>query len=623
MAEPPASARRLLSRALASAQARDFDAAYAFARRAAAASPASRELDAVAAYLRQRAVLEHLRRAHADQLARRPNRAAVEFRTALALAPANADARQGLLTLYPDAAAAPARGALALRVKYAAPPLRIEAAPGERSFHLRAGLRTVVAQVAAAYGLRAYVADQVPHRVLRLDLGRADFAQAMAALRAIAGLDWLPLDPHTLYLAESSQLQNRRPQALRSFYLPWVANTAELAQVANVARSLLGLRDISVDAAGQALSIRATPEQLDAAERLLLDLQGSPGQVLLQIRIIELNTTAARTLGLGLPNQFTMFALGPLLAELQQNGSLAQNILQLFNQGGLNAVLNSGQIPASLLSQVQGTLSPLLQNPFVVFGGGATLMALSVPQFAANLAASSSRSTTLETALLRAEGGQPAELKIGERYPIINASFSPVNLSPAIEKVIGNGSFIQPFPSFTYVDLGLDAKVTPELTPRGGLRLHLDLTVNGLSGVVNNNIPVLSNRHVVSEISLRNNEPVLLAGLLNRQEVLTLAGLPGLAQIPGFGALFSTSNRQTMHDELAILITPHIVQLPASAAPATWLPANFAPTAAEPFFVPPLPPRYPPGLLPGGRFPPRFPNGPGRGAPPPPAIPHQ
>ncbi len=621
----PAAARHDLDRALAAARRRQFDAAYRFARRAAAAAPASRQLAAAAAYLRQRAVLAHLRRAHTDQLARHANRAAVEFRTALALDPGNADARRGLLALYPAAAPRLAPGAFALRVQQAAPPVRIAPAPGERSFHLRAGLRAVVAQVAAAYGLRAYVADQTPHRTVRLDLGRADFGQAMAALRAVTGLAWLPLDAHTLYLAQARQLQPLQPQAMRAFYLPWVATGVELNQIAGILRGLLGLQEITVDPAGQALSIRATPEALDAAERLLLDLQGSPGQVLLQIRIIELNTTTARNLGLGLPDQFTMFALGPLLSELQQNGTLAQNILQLFNQGGLNAILNSGQIPSSLLTQIQSSLSPLLQNPFVVFGGGATLMALSVPKFSANLTANANRTSTIESALLRAQGGQAAELKIGEKYPVINASFSPISLSPAIEKVIGNGSFLQPFPSFTYEDLGLDAKVTPQITPGGSLRLHLDLTVTSLSGEVNNNIPILSNRHVVSEISLRNNEPVLLAGLLNRQEMLSLSGLPGLGQIPGLGSLFSVSNRQTMRDELAILITPHIVQLPARASPTTWLPASFAPVGNGPVFVQPLAPRFPPGLLPGRGFPPRFPPAPGgRGGPlqPPPGIPH-
>jgi general secretion pathway protein D len=618
-----ASARRWLNHALAAAHRHQFDAAYEYARRAASAAPHRSELAAVAAYLRQRAVLEHLRLAHADQLAFHHNRAALEYRSALALDPANADARQGLLASYPAAVPPPAPGALALRVRYAAPPIQIQPAPGRRSFHVRAGLRAVVAQVAAAYGLRAYVANQVPHRALRLDLGRANFAEAMAALRAIAGIDWIPLNAHTLYFAQTAQLRTRQPLALRSFYLPWVASGAQLTQLANLTRALLGIQEITVHQAGQSLSLRATPEQLDAAERLLLDLRGSPGQVLLQIKILELNASAARQLGLGLPDQFTMFALGPLLAELSQNSSVSQNILQLFNQGGLNAILNSGAL-GSLLSQLPSSISPLLQNPFVIFGGGATLMALSVPQFTANLSAADNRSTTVETALLRAQGGQSAELKIGEKYPIINASFSPISLSPAIEKVIGSGSYLQPFPSFTYEDLGLDAKITPEIAPSGSVQLRLDITVNGLSGESSDNIPILNNRHLQTEIGLQDNEPVLIAGLLDRQETLSLAGLPGLSQIPGLGPLFDTSNRQSSNDELAILVTPHIVQLPSRAAPATWLPASLAPGTGAPAFVQPVPSRFPGRALPG-RFPFTFPGRGGRGPvppPPQPSIPH-
>lgn len=580
---------------MSAARAGHWDEAFLLARAAAARQPGDSELDTVREYLRQRATLVHLESAHRLQLARDPGAAALEFRAALALDPSNLEARRGLAAQFPEASPPPATST-ELRVRNAAPPVEIAPSAGTHDFHLRTDLRAGVATVAAAFGLRAYVADAVPNPNLRLDLDHASFAQAMAALHDLGQVSWIPLDAHTLYFATPGQLHAQAPMAMRTFYLPWVGDGVELNEIGNIVRTLLGIQEITVDAGSRALSVRAQPLQLDAAEKLLLDLHHPPGQILLEIKILEVNETAARDLGLSIPSQFTMFALGPLLAELQQSNNLSQSIFQLFEQGGLNAVLSSGQLGSGALAQAQSQLSPLLQNPFVVFGGGATLMALSVPNATANFNVSQGRVASLETALMRAQGGQSAELKIGQRYPVINASFSPISLSPAISQVIGNGSFIQPFPSFSYEDLGLDAKITPYVGAHRDLRLQVEVNINALTGVSSNNIPILSNRHLITEIGLHDNEPVVLAGLLNQQEMATLSGLPGLAQLPGFGRLFSTESIQNDRDQLVLLVTPHVVQMPGSESAATWLPSSFAPIGSTSIL--PAPVAAPPRLVP-------------------------
>jgi len=574
----PAAARRLLSQARDAVRRGKLDEAFLLAQKAAAGQADDSEFVAAREVLRQRATLAHLQRAHAFAMDRHAAAAALEYRAALAVDPGSLDARQGLAAAYPRAAPPPT--STELRVRNAASPVEVQPAAGVRAFHLRGDVRQAIAQIAAAWQLKAYVANAVPARPVRLDVDKATFADSMEALHDVAGVDWFALDAHTLYFDTADQMHTVAPMAVRTFYVPWVSDGVALNEIANVVRTMLGVRQATLDTASRAITVRATPAQLDAAEQLLLDLHQSPGQVVLEVKIAELSNTAARQLGVGEPDQFTMFALGPLLAQLQGSNNLQQEILQLFESGGLNAVLNSGQLSPTQLAQAQATLSPLLQNPFAVFGGGATLMALSIPNATLSLNATSGRVADLENALLRATSGQSAELKIGQRFPIINATFSPISLSPAISQVIGNGSFIQPFPSFTYEDLGLDAKLTPHLSSSGALTLQVDLTIKGLTGVSSNNMPILSNRHLVTEVGLKNGEPVLMAGLFDRQEMTTLSGLPGLAQLPGVGRLFSTQSGQTMLDQLVLIVTPHVVQLPPTRSAALWLPASFAPVNA-------------------------------------------
>jgi len=567
-----------LRQALAAARHGHLDRAFYLASRVTSQAPDNRDWVTIREILRQRAVMAHLQAGRKLATEGHHDSAADEFRAALALDPASEAARQSLAQQFPSVPP-PVPSDTRMRVERAAPPIQLDVTPGRHAFHLRMSAPQAAAEVAAAYGLRVYVADNVPRTAVSLDVDDATFTQAMTALRDVSALDYVPLDSHTLYFGTQQQLKGRQPLATRTFYLPWVADTITLNQITTTIRTLLGVPQATAESGTNAISVRGTPEQLDATEALLLHLRGAPGEVMLEVRILDLSSTTARDLGLTLPNQFTMFSLAPLLAQLKNSGTLSQDILTLFEQGGLNAVLNSGMLSPSALANAQSLLSPLLQNPFVVFGGGATLMAVSVPNFAANLTQTQGRVSTIETALLRAQSGQDADLKIGQRYPVINASFSPITLSPEISKVLGNGSFIQPFPSFTFEDLGLDAKLTPHVSLDGEVRLKLDLTISSLTGAFSNNIPITSQRHLITEVGLRDGEPVVVAGLLNKQEMRSLSGLPGLSQIPGLGRLFSAENLQTEHDQLVLLITPHLVQLPARRSAGIWLPASFAPIA--------------------------------------------
>ena len=560
------------SAALSEAKSGHLDAAFLLAERAAQAAPEDARYRTVREFLRQRATLANLDRAHALVLARHPSEAALEFRSALALEPSNLDAHQGLAGLYPQARTATS-AAVGLRVEHAAPPIELAPQKGERDFDVAESLHVLLGQVAGAYGLKAYVADSVPDTRIRLNISRANFAEAMTALHDVAGVDEIALDRSTLYFIGTQDLARVAPVAARTFYVPW-ASGVELNEVATVLKTLLDLNQMTVDTASGAIAVRARPEQLDAAEQLLLDLQRARGEVVLDIQILEVNATTARTLGLGVPDQFTMFALGPLLKQLEQNGNQAQEILQLFQQGGLNAILNSGQL-GGLLAGLASTLSPLLQNPFVTFGGGATLMAVSVPNATASFNATNGRFQSVESAVLRSLNGQQATLTIGQRIPILNASFSPISLSPAISKVIANGSFLQPFPSFSYQDVGFNAKITPHLNQAGGIGLQLDLTSSALAGQSINGIPILSNRHVLTNLSLTNGEPAVVGGLFTRNEMTTLSGLPGIGEVPGFGKLFATQSRQTTNDQLMLVITPHIVQAPGAESAGIWLPPGF------------------------------------------------
>ncbi len=580
----------------------NYDAAYLRARRGQKRHPMDALRKAASNLLLREAVESHLAAGVRLRQAGRLWQAALQFRTALALDPANYDARQALEADMPDLQ--PPAGRFRLNVQQAAPLPALHFVAGRHAFQFDGTTWNLLHVVARAYGLRAFIDKKLPNSPVRFRLGPAALGQCLIALRDQLGVAWNALGPHTIFFGPAADQAKFTPIGLRTFYLArGLDQPQRLQEIAQALRLMLDLRWIQLDPARGAIVCRGTAAQLDAAEQLLANLSRPGGQVMLDVRIVEVTHSVATQIGVNPHTQFQVFSLAPLLAGLGQSGNLQSLIQQLFSQGGLNGILSSGQLSQEL-QQLQQQLSPLLNTPFAVFGGGATLMAVTWPPTVANFSFQHGRSRTLETAWLRANSSQQATLRIGERYPVVNASFAPIYLNSAVQQVLGNKSYIQPFPSFTFVNLGLNLKLKPVVESKGRVQVSIQARVRSLTGQYSNNIPVLSDRSLTTHLSLREGKPAVIAGLFTHQEMQSLAGVPGIARLPVIGRLFSSLQNQNSDDQLLVFITPHILASNDRRGRDIWLPPGFnGGQQAAGYYAPayPRPPIYrPPGAPPPG-----------------------
>jgi type II secretory pathway component GspD/PulD (secretin) len=199
-------------------------------------------------------------------------------------------------------------------------------------------------------------------------------------------------------------------------------------------------------------------------------------------------------------------------------------------------------------------------------------MGLSLDQLAAALSMNESSVRQLDHVQLRASQEKDATFKLGSRYPILNASFSPISNSAAISKVIGNQSFIAPFPSVNYEDIGLNIKAKPVVHGNSDVALDLEIQFRTLGASSVNGIPVISNREYKGGILLKEGEPAVVAGMITASDQKSLNGLPLVSRIPGLGNLTSQTSKQEEDDELLILITPYVVRSPErTEAPEIWM----------------------------------------------------
>jgi len=505
---------------------------------------------------RQQLVFDHMERGNAEMGKGRQIEALAEFRTALNLDPQNEFARQRLNDAMgewaPKTVGTP-------QVVADVDEIRVSPSAAQADFRYRGDGRGLLTQVASAFGVTATFDESVVSRQVRFDLGGANFYTAMAAACQMTHTFWTPLDDKQILLAAETAQNHRQfdRMALRTFSLPGSTSPQELNDVVNMLRNLFEIRLVTPQPASSTLVVRAPRNVLDAATRTIEGLGDSRPQVMLDIHVYEITNTLTRNMGLQIPNNFKLFNIpaGALAALAGQN--IQDLINQLIASGGINQ--SSSQALSALLAQLSGQQSSIFSQPLTTFGGGLTLMGLSLGTAGAQLSLNESNVKTLEHATLRIAQGNNATFTVGTKFPIINASFAPVFNTPAIASVIQNNSFQSPFPSFTYEDIGLSIKAKPVVNGNSDVNLDLEFQFRTLTGQSLNGVPVISNREYKGSIVLMEGEPAVVAGAVTHSEQRSLNGIPGLGSVPGLNQVMTSNSKENDEDELLIVLTPRVI----------------------------------------------------------------
>jgi len=566
------------SRALKLQKAERFDEAFEEFDTAARLVPKNVEYVTALAMVRQQLVFNHLQRGNDNVAKGKLVEAQAEFRSASNLDPQNEFAQQRLrdsLTEWaPQVSGTP-------RVVAESSELRVVPNPVLHEFHFRGDSHALLTQVAGAFGVSAEFDESVPSRRVHFDIESVDFYTAMRAACDVTAAFWVPLSEKQIFLARHNSENHRQfdRMAARTFYLPGVTTPQELNEMMALLRTIFDIRFIAQQPQTGMLAVRAPAGVLDAVTALFESFGLSRPQVMLDIQVFEIDHQLTRDMGLHIPNNFTLYNIpaGAIAALTGALGGLGgQNLQSLVNQlissGGINQANSQGI--AGLLSQLQGQQNSIFSQPLATFGGGLTLMGLSLGTLSAELSLNESWVKTLEHATLRAGQGNEATFRMGSRYPILNASFAPVFNTPAISQVLQNGSFQAPFPSFTYEDLGLTFKVKPTVYTNSDVGLAFEMDFRTLAGQSLNGVPVIANREYKGSITLVDGEPAVVAGSLSQSEQLSLNGIPGLGTIPGINKIMVSNSKVDETDELLVVITPHVVDLSPGQSVEVWLPRS-------------------------------------------------
>ena len=513
--------------------------------------------------VRQQRVSRHIDRGNQYLDEGRRVAAAGEFRAALDLDPENSFAAERLKDAY---GVAPLPMPAAESPSFAAP-IQLQPRPGDLDFHFRGGARQLIESIARGYGLSVSFDDSMTARTLRFDLDAVDFRTAMNAAGKATKTFYVALSATQFLVAADSQDNRRRLErmSLRTFFIPEATSPQELQDLLTMMRTLLDVRFIHVDPSSSTLTVRAPDNVLDAAGRLVSNISAGAPEVLLEIHALQLSESGNRDLGMGLPLQFTAFNLTTEARTLAATPG-AQALIDQLIAGGQLSPSDAAAVLALLAAQANAG-SPLLQ-PFATFGGGITRTGVTLPAATANFGFNRSQVQSLQKMILRAQQGGTATFRVGERYPVLTASFSPLTNIPIPANLLQRNNAQPLTPSFNYEDLGVTLKTVARISGNSDVRLEFDLALKALGATTFNGIPTIANRQYTGTITVKDNEASIIAGAITHSEQQSLQGMPWISKIPGLGRATSTAHTETTNSQLLFLIIPHVVR-PARTADAS------------------------------------------------------
>jgi type IV pilus assembly protein PilQ len=102
----------------------------------------------------------------------------------------------------------------------------------------------------------------------------------------------------------------------------------------------------------------------------------------------------------------------------------------------------------------------------------------------------------------------------------------------------------------------LSLKVTPRITPDGGIVLAVEITKNT---IISRSPVEISVKSVKTEILVENGGTVVIGGIFELTETESETKVPLLGDLPGVGNLFKTRNRSSEKQEMLVFLTPRVV----------------------------------------------------------------
>ncbi len=401
----------------------------------------------------------------------------------------------------------------------------------------QAKLKEVFEILARTSGVNVLFDKEVRDEPITIFIKDLPFDEAMQLILNTNGLIAQKVAPDTILVMPNNKQKQAQYQDLlmRTFYL---AN-AKAKDAVNLVRTMLDSKKIYVDDKVNAIVVREEPAKLQLAERLLFAIDRREPEVELDVEVLEVNRTKSMKYGINFAKQLG-FGIRP--GGGTGGVSTAPTTFTLAQLTALSPQSYLFTLPASLLT---------------------------------DFFKQQSDAKTLASPKLRVMNNKAAAINVGDKQPIL---LSTTNVLPG-QAATGAIPTTSTVTSIEFKDVGVKLTVEPSINALDEIAMKLKIEVTRLGDqVILQASPEIKQfkfgtRSAETSLMMRDDETVVLGGLIQGEDRKGRSTVPILGDIPYLGELFTATTVDRVETEVVLTITPRIVRsltTPPLAEQAFW-----------------------------------------------------
>ena len=264
------------------------------------------------------------------------------------------------------------------------------------------------------------------------------------------------------------------------------------------------------------LVIRTNPRNYSALLALIKKLDLFPQQVLIEVLIIDVTLDETTRAGL-------------------------EWVLQ-GNSGGKSFIGGVNQTPPTLGSAIGGATASLLQPGGSLIISDPSNLIVQLQAFA-----SDSKANILANPILVTSDNKAAGISIVDEIPVQSTTLTSAGAANPVTQT-----------NIEYRSVGIKLNIFPKINSDNYVNLQIDQEVSSQGPDVQT-VPSFRTEQLHTEVVLKDNQVLVMGGLMRTDTLVSNEGIPFLRDIPWLGRLFSTDTETSKKTELMIFITPHVI----------------------------------------------------------------
>jgi general secretion pathway protein D len=296
---------------------------------------------------------------------------------------------------------------------------------------------------------------------------------------------------------------------------------------------------ISPDKATNSLVVVASPADYQNLLQVIKQLDRRRRQVYVEAMIVEASIDKLRDIGIKWRLSAEKDGKPVVIGGF---GTIDSSSVQSITQGlsGLTA----------------GGLGNFVSVPLTTIGadGTTTNTTLSIPGFAVLFSLNEFRNAVnvLSAPQILTSDNKEAEIVVGENVPFISKRERDITSANTVLNSIDRK------------DVGITLRLTPQITEGDYVKLDLYQEISALTQesetIIINVGPTITKRSTKTSIVVKDNQTVVIGGLMQEKEEHSVTKVPFLGDIPVLGWFFSQKSVSKQKTNLLVFLTPHIVK---------------------------------------------------------------